>query len=150
MENFYSLTENNLNSSANLKGMKFEPAPDIHERITELVERLPFQHIDSSRIKCFRSSGSTSRANARIWALPRIWQKALGVKAHYVIEVLSERFDNYSREDQDRTLIHELMHIPKTFSGALVPHFCFGKRINRETVEKFYRMLNENQEKQHK
>lgn len=124
--------------------MKFEPAPDIQERIAELVEKLPFPHIDSSRIKCFRSSGSTSRANARIWSLPRIWQKALEVKAHYVIEVLTERFDSYKKEEQDKILIHELMHIPKTFSGALVPHFCFGKRINSKSVEEMYRKLDKN------
>ncbi len=124
--------------------MKFEPAPDIHERIVELVEKLPFQHIDAARIKCFRSSGSTSRANARIWSLPRIWQKALEVKAHYVIEVLTERFDTYGKVEQDKILIHELMHIPKTFSGALVPHFCFGKRINSKSVEEMYRKLDKN------
>ncbi|MFZ3077448.1 MAG: putative metallopeptidase [Candidatus Aenigmatarchaeota archaeon] len=124
--------------------MKFEPAPDIQERIAELVEKLPFSHIDAARIKCFRSSGSTSRANARIWSLPRIWQKALEVKAHYVIEVLAERFDSYGKVEQDKILIHELMHIPKTFSGALVPHFCFGKRINSKSVEEMYKKLDKN------
>ncbi len=84
--------------------MKFEPAPDIQERITGLAEKLPFSHIDSSRIKCFRSIGSKSRANARIWPLSRIWQKALEVKAHYIIEVLSERFDAYGKEEQDKIL----------------------------------------------
>lgn len=121
--------------------MKFNPAPDIQERVAELVGKLPFPHIDSSRIKCFRSSGSKSRANARIWSLPRIWQKALEVKAHYIIEVLSERFDSYNKVEQDKILIHELMHIPKTFSGALVPHFCFGKRINKKAVEEIYKKL---------
>lgn len=124
--------------------MKFNSAPDIQERIAELVEKLPFPHIDATRIKCFRSSGSTSRANARIWSLPRIWQKALEVKAHYVIEVLAERFDAYGKVEQDKILIHELMHIPKTFSGSLVPHFCFGKRINSKTVEEMYKKLNNN------
>ncbi len=127
--------------------MKFEPAPDIQERITELVGKLPFPHIDATRIKCFRSSGSKSRANARIWPLSRIWQKALEVKAHYIIEVLSERFDAYGKEEQDKILIHELMHIPKTFSGALVPHLCFGKRINRKAVDELYRRLNNGSEK---
>lgn len=124
--------------------MKFNPAPDIQERVAELVGKLPFPYIDSSRIKCFRSSGSKSRANARIWSLPRIWQKALEVKAHYVIEVLSERFDTHDKAEQDKILIHELMHIPKTFSGALVPHFCFGKRINKKAVEEMYRKLDDN------
>ncbi|PIX50259.1 MAG: hypothetical protein COY38_05610 [Candidatus Aenigmarchaeota archaeon CG_4_10_14_0_8_um_filter_37_24] len=71
--------------------------------------------------------------------MPRIWQKALGIKSHYVIEVISEKFDRLDEEDQERTLIHELMHVPKTFSGALVPHNCFGKRIDNRAVEKIYR-----------
>jgi len=66
------------------------------------------------------------------------------VKAHYVIEVLTERFDSYGKVEQDKILIHELMHIPKTFSGALVPHFCFGKRINSKSVEEMYRKLDKN------
>jgi predicted metallopeptidase len=85
-----------------------------------------------------RSSGATARAYARIWNLPRIWQKALGVKTYYIIEVLSEKFDPLTKEEQDRVLIHELMHIPKTFSGALLPHSFFGKRIDRASVEKVY------------
>ncbi len=121
--------------------MRFIIAEDIRARIAELVERLNFSHIDSSRIVCMRSTGSKSRAHACIWSLPRIWQKALGVKAHYVVEVLSEKFDSLSRTEQDKILIHELLHIPKTFSGALVPHLCFGKRINRKAVEEIYNKL---------
>jgi predicted metallopeptidase len=85
-----------------------------------------------------RSQGSKSRAVARIWSMPRIWQKALGIKSHYVIEVISEKFDQLNEEDQERTLIHEIMHIPKTFSGALVPHKCFGKKIDKKSVNKIY------------
>jgi len=121
--------------------MRFVLAEDVKARIALLVEQLQFAHIDSSRIVCFRSTGSKSRAQARIWSLPRIWQKALGVKAHYVVEVLSENFDSLPPEEQDKILIHELLHIPKTFSGALVPHLCFGKRINRKAVEEIYKKL---------
>ncbi len=123
--------------------MRFIIAEDIKARIAGLVERLRFSHIDSSRIVCMRSTGSKSRAQARIWSLPHIWQKALGVKAHYVVEVLSEKFDLLPRTEQDKVLIHELLHIPKTFSGALVPHLCFGKRINRKAVEALYKKLGE-------
>lgn len=119
--------------------MKFNQAPEIKERVDKIVKVLNLEHIDHNRIVCMRSYNSKSMATARIWSMPRIWQKALGLEAHYVIEVLSEKFDNMSKDDQDRTLIHELMHIPKTFSGALVPHVCFGKRINRSSVEKVYK-----------
>ncbi len=121
--------------------MKFEPAPDVQERVNKIIEVLELSHITAMNVVCMRSWESKARAYARIWSLPRIWQRALGVEAHYVLEVLSERFDRQSKNDQDRTLIHEIMHIPKTFSGALVPHSCFGKRIDRRSVEKLYRVF---------
>lgn len=119
--------------------MKFESASDVQVRINRIIDVLCLGHIRAQNIVCMRSFGSKARAYARIWSLPRIWQKALGVEAHYILEVLSERFDAQSKEDQDRTLIHELMHVPKSFSGALVPHSCFGRRIDRRSVEKLYR-----------
>jgi predicted metallopeptidase len=110
---------------------QYEVAPDVQARLEEIVRMLPddFAHVDVRRVVCYRSRGSTARIYARIWSLPGIWQAALGVEAHYVIEVV-ERFDRESVEEQEKTLIHELLHIPKTFSGALVPHNCFGKKIN--------------------
>ncbi|MCK5333784.1 MAG: metallopeptidase [Candidatus Aenigmarchaeota archaeon] len=119
--------------------MKFAPAPDIQVRIRKIVEFCEFVYINPDNLICMRSQKSKAHAYARIWSLPRIWQSALGVSAHYIIEVISEKFDVQSNEDQDRTLIHELMHIPKTFSGALVPHLCFGKRINAKSVETLYK-----------
>lgn len=123
--------------------MRFEFASDIHERVSDLVKKLQMKHIDPERIKCFRSYGSKSRAYARVWSLPRVWQKALGVRPHYVIEVLSEHFDSLAPEEQTKTLIHELLHIPKTFSGSTRPHAFFGVRLDRRAVEKYYEMLKE-------
>jgi len=119
--------------------MQFEFAKDIQERINSMLNVLNYDHIDNTRIVCMRSYGSKSRATARIWGLSRVWQKALDVKSHYIIEVLHSKFDNLSKEDQDKTLLHELLHIPKKFSGGLVPHKCFGKRIDRRTVEEVYK-----------
>ncbi len=85
-----------------------------------------------------RGIGSSARAFARIWSLPRPWQLALKVAPQYVIEVIAGHFDRLSASDQDRTLIHELMHIPKTFSGALVSHRGRSHRIDRRTVEVLY------------
>jgi len=70
---------------------------------------------------------------------------ALNVKAHYCIEVLSQHFDNQSLDDQEKILIHELMHIPKNFSGALVPHRNHKHKTFRhyhDTVENLFNMLN--------
>lgn len=118
--------------------MNFSPAEDIQRRINEIIKRLDFTHMTPQNIVCMRSFDSKSDAYARIWSLPRIWQKAIGVEPHYVIEVLSQRFDKLATPQQDKVLIHELLHIPKTFSGALVPHKCFKKRIDRSTVDFFY------------
>lgn len=102
--------------------MQLSPAPDISRRISRLLKNLDLPHVRAANLVCFRSTGSTGRARARIWSLPKIWQMALSVEAHYCIEVISEKFDDLSVDDQDRTLIHELLHIPLNFSGALVPH----------------------------
>lgn len=125
--------------------MELQIAPDISKRITSLVRLLGFGHITSKSLICFRSTGSTGRARARIWSLPKIWQMALSVDAHYCIEVISEKFDNLSLDDQDRVLIHELMHIPQNFSGALVPHRNHKHRSFRhyhDKVELLFNKLN--------
>ncbi len=120
--------------------MKFESAPDIQERIKQITIVLQLNHVDLNRVICMRSYGSKSRALARVWSFPRVWQKALNMKAHYVVEVISHRFDKLSKEEQDRTLIHELLHVPKTFSGGLTPHKSFGKYIDHKRVEELYRI----------
>ncbi|MBL7170216.1 MAG: metallopeptidase [Candidatus Aenigmarchaeota archaeon] len=119
--------------------MKFDRAHDIQVKVNRILFVLDLPHIDRKRVVCMRSWGSKSNAIARIWSMPRIWQGALGIKSHYVIEVISEKFDKLKEEEQERTLIHELMHIPKTFSGALVPHKCFGKKIDDKAVDKIYK-----------
>lgn len=121
--------------------MKTEPAGDVRWMVKGLVGALNLSHVQPDNVVCFRSRGSKSRAVARIWALPRIWQEALGVEPHYVIEVLSEKFDAMPLEQKRKTLIHELLHIPKTFSGGLVPHECFGKRIDDKRVDALYEMI---------
>ena len=119
-------------------------APDISRRIFRLLKSLDLPHIRPAHLICFRSTGSTGRATARIWSLPKIWQMALSVEAHYCIEVISEKFDSLSTDDQDRTLIHELLHIPQNFSGALVPHRNHKYRTFRhyhDKVESLFQML---------
>jgi predicted metallopeptidase len=119
--------------------MRFELAPDIQERVNHIIKVINYNHLDNNRIICIRSYNSKSRAFARIWGLSRVWQKVLNVKSHYIIEVIHPRFDKLKEEDQKKTLLHEILHIPKKFSGGLVPHVCFGKRIDSRTVEEMYR-----------
>ncbi|MEM0372846.1 MAG: putative metallopeptidase [archaeon] len=119
--------------------MRLQYAPDVQEKASEIVRTLELNHIDSSRIIYMRSEGSKANAYARIWELPKIWQMALDVRPHYVIEVLSEKYDRMSEEDKEKTIIHELLHIPRKFSGALVPHYCFGKtRVGKRAVDELH------------
>lgn len=121
--------------------MEWQKAPDIDRNVKQICRNLQFDHIDSARIICFRSYGSASRARARIWSFPKVWQLALDLKPHYVIEVLSKHFDHLSIDDQKRVLIHELMHIPRNFSGSLLPHRGRGRKIDSRNVEEFFRKL---------
>ncbi len=121
--------------------MDFLPAADIHKHIKIIVKRLSLDHVDPTRIVCFRSYGSTSKARARIWSLPRVWQLGLNLKPHYVIEVISHYFDKLSPDNQTRILIHELMHIPKNFSGALLSHHHGHHHIDTRTVESLFRQF---------
>ena len=119
--------------------MEFTLAPDIQKKLTAVLKNIDMPHVKADQLVAFRSYGSKSRAIARIWALPRIWQMALNLKPHYCIEVLSHRFDRMSDRQQIRVLIHELLHIPKNFSGALLPHRSRHKNgINSRNIEKFF------------
>lgn len=124
--------------------MDIAPAPDVEKIAHKLVPKLPFPYINLKRIVFMRSFKATSRARARIWSFPKIWQMALNLPPYYVIEVLSHHFDHLSDDDKMRVIIHELMHIPKNFSGALVPHHGLHKRIDHRTVETLFKQYKEN------
>lgn len=118
--------------------MYWEDAPDIKKDLAKIVSKLAMEYVQIDKLVCFRSHGSSSRARARIWALPHVWQQALRVGPHYIVEVLSEKFDDLSTDDKKRVLIHELMHIPKNFSGSLLPHRGRGRQVNNREVEKLF------------
>lgn len=102
--------------------MKYEFAPDL-QLIAEDVSRTLFPHIKIDRVKCLRSYGSSTRRTiARCHALGKLMQNAMGCKAFYAVEFLSEKFDRMSEEDKIKVIIHELMHIPKTFGGGFQHH----------------------------
>lgn len=102
--------------------MKYEYAPDLQARMEEIVNLLGMIHIDTLRVKCFRSKGSsTKRTLARCHTIGKLMQKAMGTEAFYTIEFL-ERFEKLSKEEQNKVIIHELLHIPKTFGGGFRQH----------------------------
>jgi predicted metallopeptidase len=119
--------------------MESERAYDVQLMLDEILERLQMNHVIGPRIICMRSTGAQARAYARIWSLPEIWRNALEISPFYVIEVLSENYDKLPEEKKKKILIHELLHIPKKFTGGLVPHKNRGRRIDDKLVEEIYR-----------
>ena len=111
--------------------MIYEPAPDLQLKAEEISKML-FPHVVLERVKCFRSFGTSSRGTiARCHTIGKLMQKAVGVKAHYALEFISERFDKLDEKEKTKTIIHELMHIPKSFGGGFKHHdFVCDKNIN--------------------
>ena len=102
--------------------MRYEDAPDLKERMLDIVRTLGFRHVDTERVGCIRSFGSsTKRTLARCHALGKVMQKAMRTEAFYTIEFL-EKFDKLDKKEQDKVIIHELMHVPKAFGGGFRQH----------------------------
>jgi predicted metallopeptidase len=127
--------------------MKYESAPDLQTRMLEIIEILKMEHIKLECVKCIRSFGSSTRNTiARCHALGKVMQLGMGTDAFYTIEFL-EAFDKMSKEDQDKTIIHELMHIPKAFGGGF-RHHDFVCDENVELMhEQFESLKRENERK---
>ena len=121
--------------------ISYVEAPDVKELVDEIADKLGFFHVVPQFVYCYRSYGSKSEhVIARIHGLGKIWQEALRKPPTYVIEVISERYDKMSKEDKEKTLIHELLHIPKGFSGGFRPHKGY---ISKKRIEKLHRLLME-------
>ncbi len=117
--------------------IKYFPAADIESKAKDIALKLGMHH-DFSRVVFMRSTGSKSMHTlARCHALPRIMQTALGTKAHYVVEVISENFDKLSEEEKTKTMIHELLHIPKSMGGGFRHHDYVCRRNVEEMYKKF-------------
>lgn len=127
------------NQKLKVKTIQWISAPDIKRRINILTSSLELNWLKTSRLFCFRSTNAKTRAYARIWGLGRIWQQALNIPSAYVIEVISEKYDKLSESEQDKVLLHELTHIPRNFSGSLVPHIRRGKRSFHRKVDELIR-----------
>lgn len=121
--------------------MIYKKAPDIKKKIRLLVKQLNFSHVKVTRVHCIRSFDAKTRAYARIWGMSRLFHEVAGIEPNYIIEVISRKFDKLSSREQIKTLIHELMHIPKTFSGALLSHRGRYHRINDREVERILKRM---------
>jgi predicted metallopeptidase len=111
--------------------IQYHKAPDIQNRMKDLAEELGLDHIDE-RVVCVRSAGTKSQWTlARCHAMSKVFAAGLDIDMHYVIEVVAETFDVLDEEEQDKTIIHEMLHIPKAFGGGLKSHrYVTNKRVN--------------------
>lgn len=122
--------------------IKYIEAPEIKRQVDRIVEDLELFHVVPQFVFCVRSRGSKARRTiARIHGLGKLWQGVLNMPTAYTIEVISEIYDKMSPEDKEKTLIHELMHIPGGFSGGFRPHKGY---VERRMVEELYRKLQKN------
>ena len=112
--------------------MKYEHAPDLQEQVDKIAILL-FPHVKIERVKCFRSYGTSTRNTvARCHTIGKLMQKAIGVQAYYAIEFITEKFENLEDEEKIKVIIHELMHIPKTFGGGFRHHdVVCDKNVNK-------------------
>lgn len=108
----------------------------LKQQLKKTIQEAGVTWVKTSRVFTYRSQNAKTRAYARIWGLSRIWQKALKVEPSYILEVISEKFDKLTNYEKNKVLLHEVTHIPKNFSGALVPHIRRGKG-------NFYRKVND-------
>ncbi|MDN5366876.1 MAG: hypothetical protein PWQ11_287 [Candidatus Diapherotrites archaeon] len=69
-----------------------------------------------------------------------MFQLALNTKAHYVVEVIAERFDKLPEGEKEKVIIHELLHIPKSMGGGYRHH----DYVSRRRVEELWRVWRAN------
>ncbi len=112
--------------------MKYEFAPDLQIRAEKII-KVMFPHIKPHRVSCLRGYGSSTKNTlARCHALGKLMQKAMHTTAFYALEFLAERFDKLDEEEQTKIIIHELMHIPKSFGGGFKHHdFVTDRNVNK-------------------
>ncbi len=92
------------------------------EALRILLEDCKVARFDASRIRVVVSYGSRSGAAARVWGLPRVFQAAFGLEPLYVVEFIGEKVARLTPRERLDLLLHELAHIPSSFTGGLRPH----------------------------
>jgi predicted metallopeptidase len=122
--------------------IRYFGAPEIKKQVDQIAEDLELFHVVPQFVFCVRSKGSKAkRTIARIHGLGKLWQEVLNSPPSYTIEVISEIYDKMSGVEKEKTLIHELLHIPGGFSGGFRPHKGY---VERRIVEDLYCKLQRN------
>ena len=120
--------------------MKYRYSPEWTKKTREIAALLEMAHIPHDRISVIESRGSkTRRTIARIHGLPKVMKLGMQQdKAFYTIELISEMFGKQSSDEQIKTIIHELLHIPENFGGGFRHHKPY---VNHQTIDAAYKKL---------
>ncbi len=89
--------------------------------VAAIAEAAGYSHIRMDSVSVVRSN-SSARAYARIWGVGRVLQVGLGIGPAYVIELVEPNFSGLPCWEKIRVIVHELAHIPTTFSGYVMAH----------------------------
>ena len=82
---------------------------------------------------------------ARCHSLGKAMKVGMGrKKSFYTIEVIAKEFDYLTSKGKIKTIIHELMHIPKSFGGGFINH----NKINSYSVNQAYQRYRNLMEKE--
>ncbi|HLC79098.1 MAG TPA: putative metallopeptidase [archaeon] len=119
--------------------MKYELDPKWTQTAHTIATSLGYKWVNPERLTVVRSWGSkTRRTIARIHCIGKVMMLGMGhKKSFYVIELISEKFDKQPMRDQVETIIHELMHIPKTFGGGFRHHDHVCSRNVKIELERY-------------
>ena len=114
--------------------LSYEPLPCLCRIVEMIVESLPeaFGHVKTDRVYCVASMGHRGASLARIHGMSPAWA-AVGMGPAYLIEIIVENYTLLPPWERVRVIIHELLHIPRTFSGCLRPH---GRLVNERVVRR--------------
>ncbi len=118
--------------------MKYKEANDVKELAEKIIDKLEMYWVKKENMVYVRSYGSKSNAIARIHTLGKAWH--VKFEPHYLIEVISERFDKLNEDEKTKVIIHELLHIPHTFGGGFRHHKDW---VTPKNVEQHFRKFKE-------
>ncbi len=108
-------------------------------RAVELIAKtIGLDKVSEGNVRVVRSRNAKTRAYARIYGLPRPFQVGFNIPPLYVIEIVEENFSGLDCRGKIKVLIHELLHIPSTFSGSLRPHNSLFRSLN---IHRLYKKL---------
>ena len=119
--------------------LKFERAPEgLKQLMHDMVSTLPeFKHIDPERVHLIFSNSQT-RVLAYCHQMSKRYQFAMNLEPNYVIELIARNWTRLSSEEKAKVIIHELYHIPRTFSGNLRNHKRGFTSHGRQTENQLY------------